>query len=92
MASSAIDACYDRGAPTIVVFSKVSSIWDLSTKNWYGEKQNCCGMKNSMGSEVHDENHGKKKWRFSEDFSVKEPRRSENIFAKKRYTSIVACI
>ena len=27
---------------------------------------------------------------FPDDFGVKEPRRSENVFAKKQYTSIVA--
>ena len=30
---------------------------------------------------------------FSDDFAqVKEPRRSESIFAKKRYTSTVECV
>ena len=43
---------------------------------------------------VYDENQCKKKWSiihfFSDHFWIKEPRHSENIFAKKRYTSIVA--
>ena len=40
---------------------------------------------------VHHENHAKKKkcfFFFFRRFWVKEPRRSENIFAKKRYTLI----
>ena len=46
-------------------------------------------------AEVHDENHGEKKngelFFFPTIFWVnKQPRHSQNIFAKKRYTSIVA--
>ena len=39
---------------------------------------------------------GQKKWPiiyfFSDDFWVKEPRHSENIFAKKRYNSTVVAL
>ena len=36
--------------------------------------------------------HAQKKGEFPERFWVKNPRHSEIIFAKKRYTSIVACV
>ena len=39
---------------------------------------------------VHNENRVQKKMFISDDFWVKERRHSENTFAKKRYTSIVA--
>ena len=40
---------------------------------------------------AYNENHHKKKISlFPTIFGAKEPRHSENIFAKKRYTSIVA--
>ena len=46
-------------------------------------------MKNRM-AQGHNENHHAKKGAYFRRFCVKEPRHSETIFAKKRYTSIVA--
>ena len=47
-------------------------------------------MKTSHGLGTHDETHAKKKMAGSNDFGLRKPRHSENVSAKKRYTSIVA--
>ena len=46
----------------------------------------------SYGRAVKNENNDEKMAFFLRRFWVKEPRHSENILAKKRYTSIVACV
>ena len=46
-------------------------------------------MNNPMAY-VHNENHANKNDFFCRRFWVKEPRHSENVSAKKRYTSVVA--
>lgn len=43
-------------------------------------------------AQVHNENRGKKKSFFPDDFGVPGPRHSEAVSAKKRFTFIVACV
>ena len=67
---------------------------DLFHKNWFREKKTATSvyhwiMKNPNGLPTQTRIIAKKKCRFSDDFGLMNPRDSETIFARKRYTLIL---
>ena len=86
-------------------FRRFPQIWELKTSLpktvFFFGRENKTALpdekKNNQMAKVHNENHAEqKKWPiihfFPDDFGLRNPRHSENKIAKKRYTSIVACV
>ena len=84
------DACYDRGAPTIVVFfCKISSNFRslrplLTQKSIWTKRKLLPDQQIPWPSQVFNENRAKKKQQ-SEYFVLRKPRCSETVSAKNRY-------